>query len=491
MPPTTLPASILLQLAATAAATASPSQRTITGLAAPYGPVGMTNLGPITFAQGALTWESPGRVKLLRQHDHDRPIGYATALEDLEDGLHAAFTVPEGDQGDLALIEAANGIRDGLSVGVALSEASIEELIEKWIKGDTSPTAVTGAVREVSQVTIPAFSDARTDGSPAEAAAGIDLAAAAGAALTLTASFTTTPPQEDPVPTTANGPATVAAAAAAPALSAASAPPTPPALPAPAAPVGSLNAASAAPARRPGRALAEAAARIAAALSGSFDAATANVALQAALADIVPDGVPGEPGVPSAGTDAMSPPAFLGELWTPRDLRRPWLQLFGSSPLTSMKWIGWKWETRPEVAHWDGNKTDIPTGPVAIVPAEGEAHRVAGGWDFDRIYIDFDTGFVEACLRAAVESYAALSDVELGAFVQTSATDAGTATSLPEALNILATALIGEGANLSGIVMAPDVWTHYLSLGSDEVPWWLKAQGTVAIAGQEADISDV
>ena len=94
--------------------------RTITGLAVPYGPEAHIGLGSITFASGSIRWPVAdlSRVKLLVQHDPDRPVGYALDLTDRPEGLAARFTVPPGAAGDAALSEAGDRLRDGLSLGI-------------------------------------------------------------------------------------------------------------------------------------------------------------------------------------------------------------------------------------------------------------------------------------------------------------------------------------------------------------------------------------
>ena len=148
------------------------SERTIAGLAVPYGPVGNSSAGAITFAAGSLNWTGTGRVKLLKQHDPERVLGFATKLEERPEGLWAEFSIPDGEEGDKALTEAADGRRDGLSVGVMLSEETINSLTQKWAEGDNSPTAAAGELLEISQVSIPAFRDSRIDGSAAAAVSG-------------------------------------------------------------------------------------------------------------------------------------------------------------------------------------------------------------------------------------------------------------------------------------------------------------------------------
>lgn len=150
-------------------ATAAVEKRQISGLALPYGPVGNSSLGAIRFQQGSLTWSETGRVKLLKQHDPERVLGFATEIEDTPEGLYTTFSVPDSPEGDTALLEAEDGRRDGLSVGVLLDEDSLSRIVEKWMEGDASPTDVSGELLEVSQVSIPAFRDARTDGSAAKA----------------------------------------------------------------------------------------------------------------------------------------------------------------------------------------------------------------------------------------------------------------------------------------------------------------------------------
>lgn len=152
--------------------TASTQDRTISGLAVPYGPVGNSSVGAITFSQGSLSFTEIGRVKLLKQHDPERVLGFATELRDTPEGLYAKFSVPESPEGDTALAEASDGRRDGLSVGVMLSEETLNELMDKWVQGDNSPTAASGELLEISQVSIPAFRDSRIDGSAAAALSG-------------------------------------------------------------------------------------------------------------------------------------------------------------------------------------------------------------------------------------------------------------------------------------------------------------------------------
>lgn len=148
-------------------------QRVISGLAVPYGPVGNSSVGRITFSKGSLALPaSIGQVKLLRQHNPNDVLGFATSLHDTSEGLYATFHVPDGEAGDIALAEARDGRRDGLSVGVMLSDETLNDIFDKMWNGDTSATAAAGELLEISQVSIPAFRSARIDGSAAAALSG-------------------------------------------------------------------------------------------------------------------------------------------------------------------------------------------------------------------------------------------------------------------------------------------------------------------------------
>lgn len=213
----------LVLTAAAAPVEVEPDTRSITGLAVPFGPVGYSSMGAVTFAAGSIRWhDQVGRVKLLRQHDPDTVLGYATTITEAADGLHTTFTVPESDLGAVALAEAADGRRDGLSVGVRLDDTAMAAITDKWLAGDTTPTAATGELLEVSQVSLPAFDDSRVDGSAA-------LAAAASTEHTLVLTFATPPAAPAVTTPVESSPAMTESvdttATAAPAASPAAAPP--------------------------------------------------------------------------------------------------------------------------------------------------------------------------------------------------------------------------------------------------------------------------
>ncbi|WP_166408789.1 HK97 family phage prohead protease [Labedella phragmitis] len=90
--------------------------RTIRGVITEFG-VPTNDYRRIVLHEGALRPRQPlKRVKMLIDHDQRQPVGFMTELS--SDTRNAAFKLPPGEAGDKALEDAANGLRDGLSVGI-------------------------------------------------------------------------------------------------------------------------------------------------------------------------------------------------------------------------------------------------------------------------------------------------------------------------------------------------------------------------------------
>jgi HK97 family phage prohead protease len=156
--------------AAAPAVEADAPAREVAGLVVPFGPPGSTSDGLLSFRPGSLTWSSDvSRIKLLRAHDQNVPLGHATELRETPAGLWGRFSVAEGPEGDQYLAEVADRRRDGLSVGVFLDSGTRQRL-RRAQPGQV--VAGSGVVRETSGVSVPAFDDARAQlGRPAELAA--------------------------------------------------------------------------------------------------------------------------------------------------------------------------------------------------------------------------------------------------------------------------------------------------------------------------------
>jgi HK97 family phage prohead protease len=134
---------------------ADTERRTIAGRIVTYGETGNTSAGPTVFEAGSVQLpEDPSTVRFNLDHDPNRPVGRATALEASGDGVRGSFRIAATRAGDDALIEAAEGLRDGLSVGVQLVKATTKDGVLHVHAAE---------LVEVSLVAFPAIESARVD----------------------------------------------------------------------------------------------------------------------------------------------------------------------------------------------------------------------------------------------------------------------------------------------------------------------------------------
>jgi HK97 family phage prohead protease len=131
--------------------------RTITGLAVPYGQSAKSGGRYWRFVKGSIKYSAVNRVKLLRDHDNAQAVGKAIRLDDTEDGLVATFQVSPGPRGDEVLALAADGVLDGLSIGVDFRDS--DHAPDPKNPGGRLVTSA--ALREVSLTAVPAFDDSR------------------------------------------------------------------------------------------------------------------------------------------------------------------------------------------------------------------------------------------------------------------------------------------------------------------------------------------
>jgi HK97 family phage prohead protease len=132
--------------------------RTIRGLAVPWdqpGHPGGSGGRPVVFTAECLTrslQERGHRVRLLLDHDASRPIGRLVEWSSQPEGLLTVWRIARTPTGDAALAEAAEGIRDGLSVGVDVLRTSARRDALEVLEARCT---------EVSLVSFPAFDAAR------------------------------------------------------------------------------------------------------------------------------------------------------------------------------------------------------------------------------------------------------------------------------------------------------------------------------------------
>jgi HK97 family phage prohead protease len=125
-------------------------KRTLTGRIVSWDEKGFTSAGATVFEKDSIDFSKP--IKLLLEHDRTRPIGKMIDVTADEYGIEATFKVAATIAGDDSMLEAAEGLRDGFSVGVKINEWKNEEGVLR-IKASS--------LQEVSLVTEPAIDTAR------------------------------------------------------------------------------------------------------------------------------------------------------------------------------------------------------------------------------------------------------------------------------------------------------------------------------------------
>jgi HK97 family phage prohead protease len=125
--------------------------RTVSGRIVPFGEPGNTSAGKVIFTAGSINIAEPSAIKLFTEHDMTKPVGRAVSLVEGSDGINGEFRIANTTAGTDRLVEAADGLRDGFSVGVFVRES-------ENIDGIMHVTAAD--LYEVSLVTRPAFASA-------------------------------------------------------------------------------------------------------------------------------------------------------------------------------------------------------------------------------------------------------------------------------------------------------------------------------------------
>lgn len=115
-------------------------------------------------------------------------------------------------------------------------------------------------------------------------------------------------------------------------------------------------------------------------------------------------------GTNQLGTAAIQT-GWIGKVWEGDASERIIVPLLTPGILTKLSWAGWKWNAKPTMATWTGNKAALTSAAVTATAVTGSAQRFAGGHDLAREFYDFnETEALEAYAAAMVESYKELSD---------------------------------------------------------------------------------
>lgn len=123
--------------------------RTISGRIVTWGEAGNTSAGKTVFAKDSIALKP---VKLFIDHNMDKPIGKVLDFETTDDGIDATFKIANTQRGNDALVEAMEGLKDGFSVGIKLTE---------YDNTDEGLVVKMSQLVEVSLVETPAIDSAR------------------------------------------------------------------------------------------------------------------------------------------------------------------------------------------------------------------------------------------------------------------------------------------------------------------------------------------
>jgi len=94
-------------------------RRIISGKIVPFSSeVGHTSAGRVIFERDSIKIHDSAKIKLLLEHDPKQPIGRALNFTTTDEGITASFRIAETTRGNDSLVEAAQDLRSGLSVGV-------------------------------------------------------------------------------------------------------------------------------------------------------------------------------------------------------------------------------------------------------------------------------------------------------------------------------------------------------------------------------------
>jgi len=159
-----------------AAAADGTPRRTITGIAAPYNVVATVNDGTeVMFAPGSLPVDGKN-PKLYMYHDSTQPVGIVTAREDTPDGMLFTAKISTTALGDEALVLAADGVLDSVSVGVNPTEFEIDQngvmivTAANWLELSLVPQpAFAGATITDVAASIPTSNEEISDNTKEEA----------------------------------------------------------------------------------------------------------------------------------------------------------------------------------------------------------------------------------------------------------------------------------------------------------------------------------
>jgi phage head maturation protease len=135
---------------------ADSESRTISGTIVTFEETGNASIGKVQFAKGSI---EPKAVLLNLEHDRARRIGKTLSIESNDQNMTATFKIAATTAGNDALVEAAEGLRDGFSVEVSFDEyETLKDGTVRILKGELTAVALTSepAIRSARVETVAA-----------------------------------------------------------------------------------------------------------------------------------------------------------------------------------------------------------------------------------------------------------------------------------------------------------------------------------------------
>lgn len=145
---------------------ADSAERTITGTIVTFDETGNTSIGKTQFAKGSIEAQP---VLLNLEHDRARRIGKTLSMEQSDTEIVATFKIAETTAGTDALVEAAEGLRDGFSVEVSINEyETLKDGTVRILAGELTGVALTSepAIRSARVSEVAASEDEDSASNP-------------------------------------------------------------------------------------------------------------------------------------------------------------------------------------------------------------------------------------------------------------------------------------------------------------------------------------
>jgi len=145
---------------------ADSAERTITGTIVTFDETGNTSIGKTQFAKGSI---QPNPVLLNLEHDRSRRIGKTLMMDATDSEIVATFKIAETTAGTDALVEAAEGLRDGFSVEVSINEyETLKDGTVRILAGELTGVALTSepAIRSARVSEVAASEDEDSASNP-------------------------------------------------------------------------------------------------------------------------------------------------------------------------------------------------------------------------------------------------------------------------------------------------------------------------------------